>query len=75
MIEDLLGPYNPWWNDPKWHMRDHLIIAYEKSVLKRKPRLFYHLAKNLVDKGYYGIVTIRGPRRVGKTMLIKLLIA
>ncbi len=73
-IIKLLEPYNPWWHNPQWHRNDPLIKAYEESVLKRKPRLFHHFRRYLVYRGYYGIVTIRGPRRVGKTTLIKLLI-
>ncbi len=74
MIRRLLEPYNPWWHDPNWYRYDPLITAYEESVLKRKPRLFHHFRRYLVYRGYYGIITVRGPRRVGKSTLIKLLI-
>ncbi|MCD6300643.1 MAG: ATP-binding protein [Staphylothermus sp.] len=69
----LLELYNPWWVDEEWYFKDPLLKAFDESILSKEPRLFYHLRKIIVP-GKYGIVTIRGPRRVGKTTLIKLLI-
>jgi len=37
-------------------------------------RLYYHIKSNITTPGKYGIVTIRGPRRCGKTTMIKLVI-
>jgi hypothetical protein len=68
------APYNPWWTRRDWDARDPLIQAFEGSTLKREPRLYYHLRKYITKPGKYGVITIRGPRRVGKTTLIKLLI-
>ena len=51
-----------------------LIKDFESSILKREPRLFYHIRSYLSEESCYGIVTIRDPRRVGKSTLVKLLI-
>ena len=69
----LLEPYNPWWSDADWHKRDPLMKAFDESILGKEPRLYYHL-RRISEPGRYGIITIRGPRRVGKTTLVKLLI-
>ncbi|RLG01620.1 MAG: ATP-binding protein [Thaumarchaeota archaeon] len=71
----LLKSYNPWWNYPtRWFRKDPFIRSFDESILKKEPRLYYHLRKYIVTPNAYGIVTIRGPRRVGKTTIIKLLI-
>ncbi len=69
----LLRPYNPWWTDPGWYKRDPLLQVFQESILGKEPRLYYHL-RRISEPGHYGIVTLRGPRRAGKTTLIKLLI-
>lgn len=73
-VRKLLEPYNPWWRDRQWYVRDPLLRDFHNSILKREPRLYYHLRRYIATPGAYGIITIRGPRRVGKTTLIKLLI-
>lgn len=72
-VEALLKPYNPWWGDGDWDEEDPLLARVYRSALKNRPRLYYHLQR-IVRPGAYGIVTVRGPRRVGKTTLIKLLV-
>jgi len=73
-IQELLEPYNPWWMNNEWDQKDPLLRAFENSILKDKPRLYYHIRNNITKPDIYGIITIRGPRRVGKTTMIKLLI-
>ena len=73
-LRKILELYNPWWRDPRWHQRDTLLRDFFNSVLKQEPRLYYHLRRRIAEPGAYGIITIRGPRRVGKTTLIKLII-
>lgn len=71
----ILRPFNPWWEDPEnWYRKDVLIGEYESSAIKLLPRLYYHIKKNFIASGEYGIVTLRGPRRSGKTTIVKLLI-
>lgn len=72
-IKDKLRNYNPWWYDDKWYEKDQNLADFRGSVLKVKPRLFYHIIRNITGPRY-GIVTIRGPRRAGKTTLLKLVI-
>lgn len=71
---NLLQGYNPWWINKYWYKEDPLLQNFYNSMLKREPRLFYHLRRYITTPKTYGIVTIRGPRRVGKTTMIKLLI-
>lgn len=73
-IRILLEPYNPWWLDRDWDKKDPLIRAFEESILETEPRLYYHIRRYITKPNAYGIITIRGPRRAGKTTLIKLLI-
>ncbi|ABL78361.1 ATP-binding protein [Thermofilum pendens] len=69
-VKTLLDSYNPWWRDKEWSQNHPLLRAVRESILQNPPRLFYHIVNSLPKQGYYGIVTIRGPRRVGKTTLI-----
>ena len=73
-VRKLLEPYNPWWRDKYWYRYDTLLQNFYRSELRREPRLYYYLRKYITTPNAYGIITIRGPRRVGKTTLIKLLI-
>ncbi len=72
-LKRVLGPYNPWWRDKNWHEEDLLLRSFVNSILETEPRLYYHL-RRISNPGTYGIVTLRGPRRVGKSTLIKLII-
>ena len=60
---------NPWWESPKRIGEDPKIMDFEASKVKWAPRLkkYIFLDKNVV-------YSIRGPRQVGKTTLIKLII-
>jgi len=73
-LRKLLEVYNPWWNDSKWYERDQLILEYQQGAFRIISRLYYHIKRRIVIPGKYGIVTIRGPRRSGKTTMIKLVI-
>jgi hypothetical protein len=57
---------NPWWRNPKAILKDKYIIALDKSKVQWDPRLKYEFDLN-ID----AIYTLRGPRQVGKTTLIK----
>jgi hypothetical protein len=73
-IRELLKPFNPWWSNPEWYEKDPLIREYQSGNFRFASRLYFHVKKNIVKQGKYGIITIRGPRRSGKTTLIKYLI-
>jgi len=61
---------NPWWKTRQWAANDKHIQAYQSSTFQWNPRLkfFLDFSKDIV-------YTLRGPRQVGKTTFLKLLIA
>lgn len=64
-----LAEQNPWWIDKNKILIDFIISALIKKKLKWDPHLRYYLK---MDNDV--IYTIRGPRQVGKTTLIKIII-
>ena len=61
---------NPWWRDKLAVYTDRNILQYQKSKFKYEPKAL-SLQINLSVPGIY---TLRGPRQVGKTTFVKLLI-
>ena len=80
MIEGVLGnileELNPWWHDAEWHARDPDIQAVASSRIK--PRLLYWIVdqwlKPVLERKGWAIRVFQGPRRVGKTTLMKLVV-
>lgn len=66
---DDLVEMNPWWRSPARIREDPKIDAFETSHVQWRPRLIHYLDMNK-DRIY----TIRGPRQVGKTTLMKITI-
>jgi uncharacterized protein len=64
-----LAKYNPWWARPASIERDQTIRAFESQRYRWTPRL-----KRFIELEQDVIYTIRGPRQVGKTTLIKQII-
>ncbi len=62
----ILSEQNPWWIDAKNINNDHKLKAFDKSTLKWYPNI-----KHYIELDYDAIYTLRGPRQVGKTTLIK----
>ena len=62
-----LNEQNPWWRNKRLIDEDHLIRVWEKSSFKWKPQIMetFEWDANIV-------YTLRGPRQVGKTTLLKL---
>ncbi|MYG33522.1 MAG: ATP-binding protein [Cenarchaeum sp. SB0677_bin_16] len=62
LVED-----NPWWRDPSLIGRDMKIVDLDGSVVNWKPRIAqtFNFSKDLV-------YSLRGPRQVGKTTLVKI---
>ena len=60
-IEKVLAPYNPWWKDAN----------YQSGESFRRP-IFSRLLSDLRE--IKQVLSVTGPRRVGKTTLIKQLI-
>jgi len=65
-ISELSGQ-NPWWRDKALVEGDQLIVAWEKSSFKWRPRIEETF---LWDANV--IYSLRGPRQVGKTTLLRL---
>lgn len=68
-MDRMIPKHNPWWRDPSEISNDEKIKEFEAATIQWNPRIKYSI-KFDKDKIY----TLRGPRQVGKTTLIKLLI-
>ena len=66
---DELVLMNPWWKGPERIMEDQKIKKYENAKIKWDPRIKAYFKMNRDV-----IYTLRGPRQVGKTTLLKILI-
>ena len=64
-----LVEYNPWWKAEGGIDQDPQIREFQRSSLKWRPRLM-----QTFDWEHDHIYTLRGPRQVGKTTMMKLLI-
>jgi len=64
-----LADFNPWWKDPSSIHSDLKMAEYERSKVKWLPRL-----RKYIDLSGDRIYTLRGPRQVGKTTQLKLII-
>ena len=70
MIEfENLARQNPWWQDPKLIENDPKIRDFEAAAVKWTPRL-----KKYLDLQKDVLYSVRGPRQVGKTTVVKLMI-
>ena len=59
---------NPWWEDETKIELDRHILNFKNSSFKWEPSVLNEM--NLHDEGIY---TLRGPRQIGKTTILKLL--
>lgn len=69
MGEYNLSSQNPWWLNPDAIELDEHILRFEECSVKWVPRI-----KHFFDLTRDAIYTVRGPRQVGKTTLVKLMI-
>ena len=67
-FEDLVAQ-NPWWQDKKAIASDPRIKDFEDAKIKWLPRM-----RKYIDLEKDVLYSIRGPRQVGKTTLVKLMI-
>ena len=67
MVE--LSLLNPWWKGKEFIKEDKNIKEFEEKKYKWQPALL-----NNIELKVNNITTLRGPRQVGKTTLVKLLI-
>ena len=59
-----LGPLNPWWSNPTWEAGDPFLQAAARSPYIRRPAV-------LDDVAPPNVYTLRGPRRAGKSTVLK----
>lgn len=72
MVKDSdLRKANPWWKDRREILTDDLIKEWENSSIKYDPRLRYKITYDFKPENTV-VYTLRGPRQVGKSTLIKL---
>ncbi len=64
-----LQKQNPWWEGPNRISEDLKLIELENFPLKWNPRLLKH-----IDFEKNAVYSIRGPRQIGKTTTLKLVI-
>lgn len=69
MDSNVLPEHNPWWRRPEFILEDNFIIELERQKYR-----FRHPLLSTFPLNSDGILTVRGPRRIGKTTLLKLLI-
>jgi predicted AAA+ superfamily ATPase len=67
-MTDLLM-FNPWWENPGSIELDRYISAFQQSLIQWRPDILKEF-----DLNKDAVYTLRGPRRVGKTTLIKVII-
>src|SRR3989338_823007 len=69
MDDFLFAKHNPWWNNRQAIEQDVSLLEYEKQKFKHKHQF--------IDDFSHGdsVFILRGPRRIGKTTLLKLIIA
>jgi len=60
--------YSPWWHEDDWHLKDKHIQAVADSAIT-----FRHFKKDIAFKKE-SINILRGPRQIGKTTELKLII-
>ena len=68
MLNHLINQ-NIWWQDASLIEKDPKIMEWQKQSLKWQPSLMDEF-----DFSSFHIYTLRGPRQVGKTTLLKLMI-
>ncbi|MBN1390518.1 MAG: ATP-binding protein [Candidatus Thermoplasmatota archaeon] len=66
MDDNLLFEQNPWWRSPVLIQNDQKIRELDAAVVRWEPRMMKHF---ILDQDL--VYTLRGPRQVGKTTLIK----
>ncbi|MBI2266745.1 MAG: ATP-binding protein [Armatimonadetes bacterium] len=69
MDSNVFQEHNPWWRRPEFILEDSFVADLERQ---RYP--FHHPLYSSLPVDKDGILTLRGPRRIGKTTLLKLLI-
>jgi len=66
---EIIVEQNPWWENPEAIDMDPFVKAYDESLVKWHPNIL-----DDIDPGRNIVYSLRGPRQVGKTTLLKLMI-
>ena len=84
IIESMIKNQNPWHNPANrdWYLRDGALrelMDADNEGLYESPKIYYFLKKRFFKPLYsnnraYGVLIIRGPRRIGKTSTLKYMI-
>ncbi len=84
VLKRIVKNQNPW-HDPvnrDWYLKDgalrELMVADDEGLYKH-PKIYYYLEKEFFEPLFsndraWGVLIIRGPRRIGKTSTLKYLI-
>jgi len=65
-----LSVHNPWWKNPEKINGDPHLQVFDSSEIKWRPGMMRYIKLDVDD---YVLYTIRGPRQVGKTTMVKLI--
>lgn len=68
MEYSILQKYNPWWIDKELIEKDEKILDFEKQKIQYEPDFINN------DLSIPGVYTLKGPRQVGKSTALKMLI-
>lgn len=68
LLAQEVAAQNPWWRDPDWQARDRDLVDAQGSGLRYRSGALDDLTPGC-------LYVLRGPRRVGKTVTIKQLVA
>ncbi|RNJ80347.1 MAG: ATP-binding protein [Nitrosopumilus sp. B06] len=71
MSESELRDFNPWWKDPSLIYQDNEILFWSNSKIRFVPSLKGEITYDFLPDNTV-VYTLRGPRLVGKTTMIKL---
>ena len=71
MMDNQIRMSNPWWKARDSIKKDKKIIEWEKSIIKHDPWLRHNIKYDF-EYDNTVVYTLRGPRQVGKTTLVKL---
>ncbi len=79
-VQNFVKKWSPWLEDEEWYNKDASLEGIreaEELEMFSPPKLYYHLRKNFFlpivqhPEKEWGVILLEGPRRVGKTSLIK----
>jgi predicted AAA+ superfamily ATPase len=68
-LDDQILEQNPWWADPTAIDHDRCLLAAQSGPLRWRPPVL-----DALDLAAPAVHTLRGPRQVGKTTSVKMLV-